>query len=121
MGRATINTVTGKTATGEAIQVVTTLEEARREKGEEIKEEAYGRIVSILPEYKQRNYTARSAELLEKKIDGTISQSEIDELTVMKAIWGEIKAVRDESNTLDAAVLAATTVDEVNQITWEES
>ncbi len=86
-----------------------------------VKTEAGRRILSFLPEWKQRNLTARMTELLEiGKANWTIEQQE--EVDTMKAIWKQVKVIRKLSDTLEA-----TPVDNPNdynnwpEFTWSDA
>lgn len=93
---------------GDDFPTQTELDEAwldclREDKKAQTKKEAYRRIVTILPEWKQRNYTAKSVELTEKKVDGGIlTQDELDELSTIKAKWVEIQQIRAASDNIEA-------------------
>jgi len=66
-----------------------------------VKTEAGRRILSFLPEWKQRNLTARMTELLEiGKTNWTAEQQA--EVDAMKAIWKQVKVIRKLSDTLEA-------------------
>jgi hypothetical protein len=80
----------------------------------EAKVEAGKRIITILPEWKQRNLLARTAELIEEKADGgTLSSDEDTELTSMKALWIRIKAMRTASNAIEAEIDGLSTREEI--------
>ena len=72
------------------------------------KGEANRRILAILPEWKQRNYTARAVEIQEiRHAVGSLTAEESDELA---AIWSafkdDIKPIRDVSDLIEAEILA---------------
>ena len=84
----------------------------REEKKEQTKEEAHNRIVSILPKWKQRNYTAKSVELTEKKVDGVaLTQEEIAILDTIKAKWVLIQQIRAASDSIEAEIDNINTVE----------
>lgn len=85
---------------------------------EEIKREAYDRIVTILPEYKQRNGLARALELQNEARTRALTTEEEAELADFKTLWSQLKAVRADSDAAEAAVLAATTVAEVEAVVF---
>lgn len=66
-----------------------------------VKAEAQRRIISIIPEWKQRNLTARAAELA---IKGAVNWTaeEQAEYEAGQAVWDSIKAVRTKSDALEA-------------------
>ena len=69
---------------------------------ESAKAEANRRILAILPEWKQRNYTARAVE---KVADGEVGD---DEWNAMSAAWTAIKAVRVASDAVEAEIATIT-------------
>ena len=68
----------------------------------ETKAEANRRILAILPEWKQRNYTARAVE---KVAAGEVGD---DEWNAMNAAWTAIKAIRLASDAIEAEINALT-------------
>ena len=68
----------------------------------ETKAEANRRILAILPEWKQRNYTARAVE---KVANGEVGD---DEWNAMQTAWLNIKAVRVASDAIEAEIAALT-------------
>ena len=71
-------------------------------KVEETKAEANRRILAILPEWKQRNYTARA---IEKVAAGEVGD---DEWNAMSAAWTAIKAVRVASDAIETEIATLT-------------
>lgn len=71
-------------------------------KVQETKAEANRRILAILPEWKQRNYTARAVE---KVAAGEVGD---DEWNAMQTAWLNIKAVRVASDAIEAEIAALT-------------
>lgn len=67
---------------------------------DDVKAEAYRRIVGVCPEWRQRNLTARAAELALR--GGELSEDEQAEVAAGQAVWDQIKAIRDASNALEA-------------------
>ena len=68
-----------------------------------IKMKARDLILSQLPEWKQRNLSARFTELLEKQVSGkTLSTEESSEMVGIKGWWTWVKEVRSESDRLEA-------------------
>jgi hypothetical protein len=68
----------------------------------EIKGEAERRILSRLPEWKQRNLTARGVELvLARVVNGSWTKAQADEAAAMQAAWDRVKAIRSRSDELE--------------------
>jgi hypothetical protein len=61
-------------------------------------------------EVRQRQILARATELLEKKIDGTLTAEEEAELTQLRAMRDALKALRATHEANAAAEIAAATV-----------
>lgn len=68
---------------------------------QDVKSEAQRRILHILPEWKQRNLTARAAELAIKGVQNW-SLDEQAEVVAGQALWDQIKIVRTKSDELEA-------------------
>ena len=68
----------------------------------ETKAQANRRILAILPEWKQRNYTARAVE---KVAAGEVGD---DEWNAMNAAWTAIKSIRVASDAIEAEIAALT-------------
>jgi len=66
-----------------------------------VKAEAQRRIYAILPDWKQRNLTARAAELAIKGQANWTTQEQA-EYTAGQAVWDQIKAIRAASDALEA-------------------
>jgi len=66
---------------------------------DEIKAEAARRIEKVLPDWKQRNLTARAAELAMK---GQLTSEEQAEWNAGEIIWDWIKLVRARSDELES-------------------
>lgn len=67
----------------------------------DVKAEAARRILAIIPEWKQRNLTARAAELA-KKGEADWTQAEADEWAAGQALWDQVKAIRAKSDAIEA-------------------
>lgn len=67
---------------------------------DEVKVEAYRRILQIAPEWRQRNMIARSVELLSIGKENW-SQEQIDEHNSIELIWSTIKKIRERSNMIE--------------------
>lgn len=68
---------------------------------ERVKAEAQKRIYSVLPSWKQRNLTARAAELAIKGRDNWTAE-ELSEYEAGQSVWNTIKAIRAASDALEA-------------------
>lgn len=63
------------------------------------------KICNLMPVWKQHNLSARSIELVEKKLDGTITGDEITELNMIRNTWtGLIKPIRTSSDAIEAEI-----------------
>lgn len=68
----------------------------------EIKQEAARRILVVIPEWKQRNLTARAAQLAAKgKANWTAEEQA--EWNAGEAVWTKVKAIRAASNVLETS------------------
>ena len=65
----------------------------------EVKQEAMRRILARYPEWKQRNMTARSLELL-RKGEGNWSKADKTDAALIDAAWAWINQVRQASDKL---------------------
>lgn len=65
---------------------------------------AGSRIISRLPEWKQRNLTARSSELLKIRHDRAWTTEEQAEVDANQAEWDWVKQVRVASNQIETDV-----------------
>lgn len=68
---------------------------------QQVKDEAYRRIIAICPEWKQRNLTAQAAILAEKG-RANWTADELAAWEAGEAIWSEIAEVRTASDTIEA-------------------
>lgn len=70
---------------------------------EMVKAEAGRRIVEIVPEWKQRNLTARGTKFALRLAQGdTLSVADQAELAAGEAIWAQVEAIRDASDLIEA-------------------
>ncbi|MEQ8784174.1 MAG: hypothetical protein RIE06_31290 [Roseibium album] len=67
---------------------------------DQVRTEAARRILAVCPEWKQRNLTARAAELAMKG-SANWATDEQAEVAAGQAIWDQIKAIRTASNALE--------------------
>lgn len=72
-----------------------------------IKDAAMRVIISIAPDYKQRNMTARSVEIADAKAQGTATPEDLADAEMIAVVWSKIKAVRAKSNELEAQYISA--------------
>lgn len=68
---------------------------------DDVKAEAYRRIVAVVPEYRQRNLIARATELLRKGVDNWTADEQA-EWDAGQAIWDQVKAIRAASDAIEA-------------------
>jgi uncharacterized protein YeaC (DUF1315 family) len=100
----------GKVVTETAVQrvegVVTfvhTLADLPHPVVEQIKAEAYRRIVEIVPEWKQRNLTAQAVVLAKQIADGVpLTQEQQEAWDAGQTIWQQITAIRTRSDAIEA-------------------
>lgn len=83
-----------------------------------IKTEAQERIYTIVPAWKQTNLIARSIELRDIKDERVWTEIEAAEDAAIRAIWAQVKAIRAASNTAEAAVNAAATIEQINAVNF---
>lgn len=76
-----------------------------------IKKKAGEVILSVLPEWKQRNILARIAELRDIQDSRPLTADEQAEKDAALAVWASIKAIRSHSDLLEADVDAGKVVD----------
>ncbi len=102
----------------EAIELLTNppLDGFKAERITAIKSEAQERIYAIVPAWKQTNLLARSIELRDIKEERAWTTEEAAQDAGIKALWAAVKAVRSASDTAEAAVNAAKTVEEINAV-----
>jgi len=75
--------------------------DAERKAG--VKAEAYRRITAYLPDWKQRNLTARAAEFGIKLAQGyTLTATDEAEIASGQLAWDHVKAIRSASDVLEA-------------------
>lgn len=88
---------------GTELTVTRTYAKTKAPTAEMVKDEAYRRIVSVFPEWKQRNMTMRAVELVDKKARGeTLTADEQAEEALLNAAKDGIKAVRAASDAIEA-------------------
>ena len=68
---------------------------------DDVRAEAYRRIVEILPEWQQRNLTAQAAVLAEKGRTNWTTE-ELAAWDAGSALWAQVQGIRNASNTLEA-------------------
>lgn len=97
------------------------LKTAKTLKKTEFKRKAHNVIVSRLPDWKQRNLTARMVELVDKGKQN-LTTTEQAEMDAARTEWAWVKDVRTESDRVETEVEAAETNEEVEAVTpaWPE-
>ena len=70
---------------------------------------ATAEILDLYTEAEQREMLARSSELIEAKVAGTITAEEEAELDQIKSVRAQIKAIQDKHVASAAAAIAAAT------------
>jgi hypothetical protein len=95
--------VDGKWVRGWTVVPLTADELARRRATmvEGVKREASKRILSIAPDYKQRNMLARSVELL-RIGEANLTQEQRDEVLAIELIWETIQMIRARSDAIES-------------------
>lgn len=86
------------------------LDRAKKDGVTKVNSTASNKILSIYPDYKQRNMTARYLEL------STLNQLETEEALSIKAAWDWVTDIRARSNVATTAVNEATTLPEITTI-----
>lgn len=92
--------VGGKYENGIFIPPVTEQKETEEEKLAGVKQEAYSRIISLCPEWKQRNLTAQAVLLVQKGKDHW-SEKEEEAWKSGEEIWKKIREIREASDKLE--------------------
>lgn len=82
---------------------------------ERVKQEAYRRITAICPEWKQRNLTARAAELAIKGVANWTAEEKAEH-EAGQAIWYQIKVIRTKSGEIE--IMNPIPVDYKNDKYW---
>jgi len=95
--------VDGKWVRGWTVVPLTAEELAQRRAAaiSAVKHEASRRILSIAPDYKQRNMLARSAELL-RIGEANLTQEQRDEVLAIELIWETVQMIRAKSDIIEA-------------------
>lgn len=69
---------------------------------EQIKAEAGRRILALIPDWKQRNYIARDAEITKIIVSGgSLTAEQQAERTAIEAVWEQAKAIRSASDAIE--------------------
>ena len=76
----------------------------RAGKAAQVKAEAAARILTLFPDWKQRNMTARGVELLAILQERPWTIEEAEESDALKAAWGVVTEIRTASNLIEAAI-----------------
>ena len=95
------------------------LQEAKDRKIKVIDANTKAKILDIAGNLeKQANYNTKYIELLEKKVDGSITADEEATMITIKQRWETIEKLREDGNKLEAQVNEATTQADLEAITW---
>lgn len=86
------------------------LEQKKLEKCAKVKAKARLTILSVFPEWRQANMTARAVELL------SANDLESQEWNGLKIVWGWIKSVRVHSDNMEASIMACQTEEEMSAV-----
>ena len=93
------------------------LQEAKDRTIKAIDADTKAKILSIAGDLeKQANYNAKYTELLDKKVDGSITVDEEATMTAIKQGWETIEKLREDGNRLEDEVQAMATIEEVFNI-----
>lgn len=76
----------------------------RAEKVVAVKSQASQRILALYPAWRQANMTARAIELISLRMDRDLTADETAEQDDLRAAFAAIKAVRQTSDDLEAAI-----------------
>ena len=75
---------------------------------ESVKDDAAQKILSIAPDWRQRNLIARGASLANKVAVGSATTADVAEIAAIDAVFeSQINPIRDASNVIEAAINAA--------------
>ena len=104
-GTGAVRTITGRTFANDEVTVHVTLSEVPVPMAtvETIKAEASARILAVMPEWQQRNMTARAVELSQAG-PASWTVAEQTENDALNAAWTWAKNVRLASNVIEADV-----------------
>jgi len=82
----------------------------KAEKKNEVKFKASEKILDIIPEWKQRNITARCIEIVDRKVDSIATPEEVAELDSYRAFMQTVtRPIRAASDSIEAEIDALTT------------
>jgi hypothetical protein len=87
----------------------------------EIKAKANQLILADYPLWKQSNLHSEMGDLLNKKIDGNLTAGEATRIEELKAIKATVDNIRDQSDAFELEVDALTTVNALNNYTFNYS
>ena len=89
------------------------LDESKTKKKAEIKDTAHDIIIAQYPYWKQNNMSHRAIELTDKKHTGSLTSGEQAEETELINAWAWVKDIRDQSDAMESAIDALTTITEI--------
>ena len=87
----------------------------------EIKIKANQLILADYPLWKQSNLHSEMGDLLNKKIDGNLTAGEATRIEELKAIKASVDSIRNQSDAFELEVDALTTVNALNNYTFNYS
>lgn len=73
---------------------------------------AAGRILAVMPEWQQRNATARAVEIVNARLSGTATADDLDELARLQAAFERVKEIRSASDQIEEDIAAGLVTDE---------
>ena len=86
----------------QVVQRWTVTQRSDAEQKAEVKAEARARILARLPDWKQRNMTARGVELINLRASRPLTADEQAEAVALQAAWDWVRAVRTASDAIEA-------------------
>lgn len=89
------------------------LDKAKTDGKQQVNQSTSAKILSVYPDYKQRNMTARYLELT------TLNETDGDEGKAIADAWAWIKDIRTLSNTATASIDTKTTLEEITAVVDE--
>ena len=80
------------------------IEKTREQINKRVKRIAKVKILAIMPEWKQRNTTARLSELTSESLDRTLTDVEKAEIETNQSLWNQVKSIRNYSNSIELSL-----------------
>lgn len=88
------------------------LEDVKYQMKQDVKANAEEKILAICPYWKQNNTQSEYGILLERKIDGIITEQESDYFIQLKLLWDQIINRRKDSDAVEDSIDALTTIED---------